>query len=34
MQQSSESLRIQVFNTLEDAILNGVYQEGDSLMVS
>lgn len=31
MQQSSESLRIQVFNALEDAILNGVYQEGDSL---
>ena len=31
MQQSGDPLRIQVFNTLEDAILNGVYKEGDSL---
>lgn len=26
-----DPLRIQVFNTLEDAILNGSYKEGDSL---
>ena len=31
MQQSGDPLRIQVFNTLEDAILNGSYKEGDSL---
>ena len=31
MLQSGDPLRIQVFNTLEDAILNGVYKEGDSL---
>lgn len=27
MQQSGDPLRIQVFNTLEDAILNGSYKE-------
>ena len=31
MQQSGDPLRIQVFNALEDAILNGSYKEGDSL---
>ena len=31
MQQSGAPLRIQGFNTLEDAILNGSYKEGDSL---
>ena len=31
MQQSGDPLRIQVINTLEDAILNGSYKEGDSL---
>lgn len=31
MQQSGDPLRIQVFNTLEDAILNGSYKEGGSL---
>ena len=31
MQQSGDPLRIQVFNTLEDAILNRIYKEGDSL---
>ena len=31
MQQSGDPLRIQVFYTLEDAILNGSYKEGDSL---
>ena len=29
MQQSGDPLRIQVFNTLEDAILNGSYKEGE-----
>lgn len=31
MMQSGDSLRIRVFNTLENAILNGEYQEGEGL---